>query len=234
MGDGPGTGDEAVNPVPRAEPPPVRPRPHPRFARAYLDLAPVADERGGRDHRRRLLAGLSGVVVEVGAGHGGNFAHYPPSVTSVVAVEPEPTLRRHALAAASDAPVPVRVLDGVADALPVADGSADAAVFSLVLCSVPDQRRALREARRVLRPGGTLALYEHVRSPRPVLALLEDVVTPLWSRLAAGCHPNRDTLAAVTGEDFVLRQVERFRFKPNRGVPRAEHVLAWAIRPPVG
>jgi SAM-dependent methyltransferase len=223
-----------VTPVPPADPAHPRPRAHPRFARAYVDLAPVADERGGRDHRRRLLAGLAGVVVEVGAGHGGNFPHYPPAVTSVVAVEPEPTLRDHASAAAAHAPVPVRVVDGVADALPLADGSADAVVFSLVLCSVPSQRSALREARRVLRPGGTLALYEHVRSTRPVVGILEDVVAPLWSLLAAGCHPNRDTLTAVTAEGFELRQVERFRFSPNRGLPRTEHLLAWARRPATG
>jgi SAM-dependent methyltransferase len=205
---------------------------HPRFARAYIALAAVADARGSLGHRQRLLAGVSGRVVEVGAGHGGNFSLYPPAVTSVLAVEPEPTLRSSAVAAAGDAPVPVTVVDATAEALPAEDGSVDAVVFSLVLCSVPSVPVALAEARRVLRPGGALVAYEHVRSANPVVARLEDLVAPLWSRLAAGCHPNRDTARAIVDAGFAVDDLDRFPFSPQRGVPATAHVLVHATRPP--
>jgi ubiquinone/menaquinone biosynthesis C-methylase UbiE len=95
-------------------------------------------------------------VVELGAGHGLNFPHYPAEVTEVIAVEPEPTLRVQATGAAASAPVPIRVIAGVADRLPLEDQSVNAAVASLVLCSVPDQDQALAELRRVVRRGGEL------------------------------------------------------------------------------
>ena len=136
--------------------------PRPRFARMYLKAAARADRRGATQHRRALLRDLTGRVLEVGAGNGLNFAHYPPTVTEVVAIEPEPTLRAIAQQAAAGAPVPVTVRAGTADALALADGEMDAAVASLVLCSVPDQARALAELHRVLRPGAELRFYEHV------------------------------------------------------------------------
>ena len=140
--------------------------PHPRFARLYPGVAARADRRGAAGHRRRLLHGLAGRVVEVGAGDGRNFGHYPPTVTAVVAIEPEPTLRALAAEAAREAAVPVTVIPGFADELPFADGEFDAAVASLVLCSVPDQARALSELRRVLRANGELRFYEHVIARR--------------------------------------------------------------------
>jgi SAM-dependent methyltransferase len=155
----------------------------PRFARMYLRTSKNAEARGATEHRRRLLDGLHGTVLELGAGHGLNFPHYPAEVSEVIAIEPEPTLRARATEAAASAPVPVRVLAGVADELPVADESVDAAVTSLVLCSVPDQRRALAELRRVLRPGGELRFYEHV-IPRcqPERLLLQPPTTAACGR----------------------------------------------------
>src|SRR4051812_18713873 len=125
---------------------------HPLFARLYARMTAKPDPEADAN-RREMLDGLSGRVIEVGAGNGLNFRHYPATVAEVVAVEPEPYLRERATAAAAEAPVPVRVVAGVADALPAGDGEFDAAVASLVLCSVPDQPRALGEIRRVLRPG---------------------------------------------------------------------------------
>ena len=120
-------------------------------------MSAEADERGiTEETRRRLVAGLAGRVVEVGAGNGRMFAHYPGSVAEVVAVEPDDTLRALAERAAAHAPVPVRVVDGDADHLPLPDAAADAVVTSLVLCSVPDQASALAEILRVLRRGGEL------------------------------------------------------------------------------
>ena len=202
----------------------------PRFARMYLRSAPSAEERGATDHRRRLLEGLSGTVVEVGAGHGLNFAHYPPDVTEVIAIEPEPTLRSQAETAAEQAAVPIRVLGGVADELPLADASADAAVASLVLCSVPDQQHALTEIRRVLRPGGELRFYEHVIprcQPRRLLLQALDR-SGLWPAIAGGCHPARDTTEAIMEAGFAIEQIERFGFSAARFEPLIPHILGTA------
>ncbi|HET9944230.1 MAG TPA: class I SAM-dependent methyltransferase [Actinomycetes bacterium] len=206
-------------------------RPNERFARAYIRVAPKAEARGATAHRRRLLADLAGVVCEVGAGSGLNFAHYPETVTHVVAVEPEPMLREHARRVAVAAPVPVDVVDGTADALPVADLGCDAVVLSLVMCTVPDPAATLAEVRRVLRPGGQVRFYEHVRSAHRVVAVAEDAVAPLWARLAGGCHVNRDPVASLSAAGFDVVDVHRFGFSGQRGVPPTAHVIGRAVRP---
>ncbi len=207
---------------------------HPWFARAWLRLAPRMDRSATtREHRAALLAGLSGRVCEVGAGSGSNFAHYPSSVTEVLAVEPEPLLRAAAqrtagrIAAGGAGPA-ITVVGGTAEQLPAADGSFDAVVASLVLCSVDDQRRALGEMHRVLRPRGELVLYEHVRSARPAMAFAQDCVTPLWARLAGGCHPGRDTLRAVEAAGFDVVRARSIVFPQQP--PGLPHVLATAVR----
>jgi SAM-dependent methyltransferase len=207
-------------------------RPRPRFARMYLKLGDRMDKRGAAEHRRRLLDGVSGTVVELGAGHGLNFAHYPEDVTQVLAVEPEPTLRGAAEAAAASASVPIRVLPGVADELPLDDASADAAVASLVLCSVPDQDRALAELRRVVRPGGELRFYEHViarRQPKKLLLQVADR-SGLWPAIAGGCHPARDTTAAIERAGFEITAIDRFPFAASRFEPSVPHILGRARR----
>jgi SAM-dependent methyltransferase len=185
---------------------------HPRFARAYEWISRWEDEHGGIENRRRLLAPLTGTVVEVGAGNGRNFAHYPPAVTLVVAVEPEARLREHATRRAESAAVPVTVVPGRAERLPGGDGEYNGAVLSLVLCSIADPAAALGEVRRVLRPGGSLRFYEHVRSQRRLTALVEDAVTPVWSRLAGGCHLNRDTATTIRAAGFEIVELDRFAF----------------------
>ena len=201
---------------------------HPGFARAFAGAVGTMDQRGAAQHRRELVSAARGTVVEVGSGTGANFAHYPATVERVVAVEPEPELRELSIAAARAAPVPVTVLDGVAESLPLADDSADTVVASLVLCSVADQRAAIAECLRVLRPDGALLFYEHVRSSHGVLAVAEDLLTPLWSRLAGGCHPNRDTVAALQEGGFEIVRVDRFGFAPLPLNPRLAHVLGSA------
>ena len=207
-------------------------RRHPVFARVYTWIAPGAERAGTAEHRGRLLAGLAGRVVEVGAGPGLNFSHYPPEVTEVVAVEPEPYLRDRAVEAAARSTAAVTILDGTAESLPVGDASCDAAVCSLVLCSVPDQAAALAELRRVLRPGGELRFYEHVADrDDPRWARRQRSVDPLWTRLAGGCHLTRDTEQAIAAAGFEVTDVDHFRFEPARAAKLvAPHILGRAVR----
>ncbi|CAA9525518.1 MAG: hypothetical protein AVDCRST_MAG79-484 [uncultured Thermoleophilia bacterium] len=150
----------------------------------------------------------------------------------MLAVEPEPYLRRHAERAAAAAPVPIRVVAARAESLPAADGSFDAGVVSLVLCSVAEPDRALRELHRVVRPGGELRAFEHVRSGHPLGARVQDALDPVWSRLAGGCHAGRDTTAAIVEAGFRLEDLRRFRFPPGVPTPTTPHVRVRARRPP--
>jgi ubiquinone/menaquinone biosynthesis C-methylase UbiE len=205
---------------------------HPLFARLYPRLSQSMERNGVGDHRDRLLAGVRGRVIEVGAGNGLNFEHYPATVTEVLATEPEPHLRRLAAEAARSAPVPVRVVAGRAERLPAEDGSRDVAVLSLVLCSVRDQRLALAEVSRVLRPGGEIRFYEHVVSARPVVALLQrGLDATVWPRLVGGCHLARDTRRSIEEAGFVL---DRCEFVAIRGEPAGgltPHLLGAAHKP---
>ena len=205
---------------------------HPVFARWYAWTASAMERHGADVHRRRLLAGIAGRVVEVGAGTGANFAYYPSAVPEVVAVEPEPRLRDLAERAAAAAPVPVTVLDGVADRLPAGDAAFDAAVVSLVLCSVPDQAAALGELHRVLRPGGRLHFWEHVRADGGALARVQRVMdATVWPAVGGGCHAGRDTAAAIAAAGFTVERLERFRFPETQvPMPTAPQILGTAVR----
>jgi SAM-dependent methyltransferase len=200
---------------------------HPRFAKAYARVSVAAERRGIAAHRDRLLAELHGRVVELGAGNGLNFARYPVAVSQVVAVEPDDHLRSLAVEAAARAPVPVHVVSGDAQRLPLEGGCCDAAVASLVLCSVPDLQAALAETWRVLRSGGELRFYEHVRSARSVYGFAEDLITPLWSRIAGGCHLNRDTGGALRTAGFDVEELDSFLFSPSPLLSQA-HILGRA------
>ena len=205
---------------------------HPLFARLYDRLSGRAEEEGQDEHRRELLAGLAGRVIEVGAGNGLNFKHYPAAVSEVLAVEPESYLRERARATAHKAAVAVRVVDGVADALPAEEASMDAGVASLVLCSVPDQQRALRELLRVIRPGGELRFYEHVLAASPRLARFQKAATVVWPLFAGGCHPDRNTGEAITRAGFTIESCRRFSFRPMLvEAPVSPRILGVARRP---
>jgi ubiquinone/menaquinone biosynthesis C-methylase UbiE len=192
---------------------------HPLFARFYARTS-LLMERGVRAHRGRLLDGLSGRVVEVGAGNGLNFPHYPATVTEVIAVEPEPQLRALAQTQADQAAVPIKIVDGLADSLPVDDAACDAAVASLVLCSVPDQDRALAEIRRVLKPGGQLRFFEHVHAAAPGRRRLQKALdaTGIWPFFGGGCHCGRDTQAAIKRAGFLINQIDQLT-AADTGVP---------------
>jgi SAM-dependent methyltransferase len=207
---------------------------HPLFARYYARVSVAAESRAGMAGvRERLLAGVSGRVIEIGAGNGLNFAHYPGTVSEVVAIEPERTLRRLAVDAALRAGVPVDVVPGAAEALPVKSEAFDAVVVSLVLCSVRDLPRALAEIRRVLRPGGAVRFFEHGRGGGQAMRLTQRALDrTVWPPLSGGCHLSRDPIAALREAGFELgpyRQVSM----PEKGpkLPSSYCVLGTAWRP---
>jgi SAM-dependent methyltransferase len=186
-------------------------RDHPLFAAVYdRAMAPV-EHAGLGEHRRRLLAAAKGRVLELGAGTGANLRWYS-GVESVTVLEPDAAMRRHLLARLAEATVPVEVLG---DALPTAfdDGAFDTVVTTLVLCTVPDPARTLAEIRRVLAPGGAFLFLEHIRAPGWT-GRVQRVARPLWAVAAAGCHPDRDTVGAITAAGFSIDDLERFRM-PN-------------------
>jgi ubiquinone/menaquinone biosynthesis C-methylase UbiE len=208
------------------------PRSHPVFARVYEKVAEIAERRGGAEHRERLLAGLSGQVIEVGAGSGANFAHYPPTVSEVIAVEPERYLRERAQRAAAQAPVSVSVVDGGADHLPGEAESFDAGVAALVLCTAPYQQRALAELFRVIRPGGELRFYEHIVADRKWEARYQRFAdATFWPHVAGGCHLARDTRTGIEQAGFVIETCDRFPFSPAPFIPPDPHILGMARRP---
>ncbi len=201
---------------------------HPRFARAYERISADSERRGTARYRDKVLAGLAGRVIEVGAGNGMNFGHYPHTVAEVVAVEPENHLRALAEQAAARAPVTISVTAGHADDLPFGDDEFDAAVASLVLCSVTDPRRSLAELRRVLRSGGELRFFEHVRSASAPIGMLQDMITPAWSRAGGGCHLNRDIAADIKSARFDIETVDRFSYRPLQFMPPHAHIIGTA------
>lgn len=165
------------------------------------------------ERRAQLLEHLGGEVLDVGAGTGANLRHFGRA-DHVIAVEPDPAMRRRLISRLPDARVPVEVVDAAAESLPFDGARFDAVVYTLVLCTVSDPSRALSEARRVLKPGGRLIVFEHVRGSGR-LARWQDRVTPLWSRLFAGCHPNRDTRTAIEGAGFTFERVEELQPLPS-------------------
>jgi SAM-dependent methyltransferase len=215
-------------PIP-SQPPAPRPVDHPLCARLYARQSEQAERLGLAARRTQLLDGLTGRVIEIGADNGLNFSHYPASVTEVVATEPERHLRALAERTAPGAPVPVTVVDALAENLPWPDGAFDAAVASLVLCSVENVQAALAELRRVLRPGGELRFFEHVASPRPTARAVQraaDVI--VWPRLSGGCHLARETDRLIEAAGFAIESCERFTFRIPPLDPPKTHVLGVA------
>jgi ubiquinone/menaquinone biosynthesis C-methylase UbiE len=126
--------------------------------------------------------------------------------------------------------VPIEVVDGTADQLPAGEGTFDAAIASLVLCSVPDVPAALAEIRRVLRPGGQLRFFEHVRADTAGLARVQRVLdATVWPTFAGGCHPDRDTRAAIEAAGFTIERIDRLRVPDTRiPMPASPHILGIA------
>ena len=156
-----------------------------------------------QEWRHELLAGLSGEVIDVGAGTGANVIHYPSAVTGVMLAEPDPFMRAKLVPRVTSR---CAVIDAPVERLPFDAGRFDAVVCTLVLCSVADQGVALREMHRVLRPGGRLVFLEHVASRERGRYLLQRGLDPLWQRIAGNCHLTRDTGAAIRAAGFVVEE----------------------------
>lgn len=186
-------------------------REHPVFACFYEAMSWPAEWLGAKSGmnrmRSRLVARLGGRILEVGAGNGMNFIHYAGGA-EVVGIEPDWEMLRRAIARAHGARARVSLVAADGEALPFASGSFDAVVSCLVLCTVPDARRALSEMRRVLKPSGELHFVEHVRARRGWLASIQDALDPAWARVFAGCHPNRDTKSAIEAAGFRIEKMK--------------------------
>jgi SAM-dependent methyltransferase len=182
---------------------PKRPK-HPFFARIYDPLLAKPAERWEGRFREELCATARGLVLEIGAGTGMNFPYYAKA-RRVVATEPEGTMLKRAAGKRAAASVPVVLMAAAAERLPFADTTFDTVICSLVLCTVANQTEALRELRRILKPGGTLRLFEHVRSTSPRAARWQDRLARPWGVFGGGCHPNRDTLGELTRHGFSVR-----------------------------
>jgi ubiquinone/menaquinone biosynthesis C-methylase UbiE len=195
------------------------------FALTYDRQIAKAEAAGLRDMRRRLLAGAAGQVIEVGAGTGANLPLYGPGVESLTVTEPQvPMLRRLERRVREHAPAApaVKVLRAPAEDLPFDDGSFDVAVCTLVLCGVDDQPRAVRELRRVLRPGGKLLFLEHVRSDDAARARQQDRMNWL-NRIVVCCDCNRATLGTIKQAGFAVTELE------HTALPKAPNFVSPAI-----
>jgi len=178
------------------------------FALTYDRMGAKTEAAGLGALREGLLAGASGRVLEIGGGTGANLPYYGAAVESLTITEPEPPmLRRLERRVREHAPL-ANVLRAPAEDMPFEDDSFDTAVSTLVLCGVDDQPRALRELRRVLRPGGRLMFIEHVRSDEPRLARRQDRMNGL-NRFVVRCECNRPTLDSIRAEGFEVTQLER-------------------------
>jgi ubiquinone/menaquinone biosynthesis C-methylase UbiE len=195
------------------------------FAATYDPLSAGGEKKGIGAARRELLRGARGRVLEIGAGTGLNVEHYPAG-TELVLTEPEEHMAKRLRARAGSAQV---VAAGAGD-LPFPDQSFDTVVSTLVLCTVPDVPAALREVRRVLRPGGRLLFLEHVRAePGSSLERWQDRLNRPWRAVACGCNCNRDLLGVLAAEAYTVDEVERpvWAFAP----PIVRPIVIGAARP---
>jgi ubiquinone/menaquinone biosynthesis C-methylase UbiE len=174
------------------------------FAFGYDRFLSVAEQAGLRDMRRELLAEASGRTLEVGAGTGLNFEHYPEAVTELVLSEPD----RFMAAKLRDKHPQATLVEAPAEKLPFEDDSFDTVALTLVLCTVPDPAGALAEVARVLKPGGQFLFLEHVRAKEPRLARWQDRLHGPWYLFGDGCHCNRDTLATLEASPLSVERAE--------------------------
>lgn len=179
------------------------------FGRLYDPAMELPENLGLRRLREETLRGVHGRVLELGIGTGRNLPLYPSAVERLFGIDPDEVMLGRAEKRARRLPFPAELLLASAEELPFDDGSFDAVVSTLVFCTVPDPPKALGEVRRVLKRGGEFRLLEHVRMGHKPVAWLQERATPLWKRVAGGCHLDRDILAAVREAGFEVERVER-------------------------
>src|SRR5436189_4366284 len=202
---------------------------HPRFAAFYERYANLGTERRLTDPLRQETAGQAyGVVLEVGAGTGLNFSWYQPEqVERVEAIEPDAAMLAYARPRVRQAAVPITLTQASTEALPFPAATFDSVVVTLVFCSVRDPARGMREIKRVLKPQGTLFMFEHVRSQRSVMAYLQDAIVPLTTRLFGQCHWNRDTERVVREAGFEIAHLRHV----GGSLDLSPHLVLQAGRP---
>lgn len=166
--------------------------------------------------RHRTIGAARGRVLELGVGSGINLPLYGGAVASVLGVEPSPALLRMAAGRAASATVPIKLVEASAEALPVETASFDTVVTTWTLCTVPEVVIALREARRALKPGGTLLFVEHGRAPEPAVARWQDRLDRPWGLIAGGCHINRRIDALISEAGFGVARLDHDRMPGPR------------------
>lgn len=179
------------------------------FAALYDRGLKATEENGLREMRRQVLADARGRTIDLGAGTGANLGLFPEAVTELVLAEPDPHMAKQLRQRLAESDERGEISEAPAQDLPFEDDSFDTAVFTLVLCTVPDPEASLAEAIRVLRPGGKLLFVEHVRAEEQDLARWQDRLEKPWRFLADGCHCNRDTVAAIEASPLTLERVEK-------------------------
>ncbi len=179
------------------------------FARTY-DRMLAAAERGELGRRRaEVVAGVSGRTLELGAGTGLNLAHYPEAVTDLVLTEPFAPMAAQLRENLANSAWEAEVIEAPAEVLPFDNNSFDSVLVTLVLCTVDDQAAALTEVARVLKPGGSLHFFEHVRADSKGLARAQDIFHSPWFAIGHGCHCNRDTAAALERSQLEVTRLQR-------------------------
>ncbi len=198
----------------------------------FSPLLSMAD-RALAGARAELLQQAEGRVLELGIGSGCSLRYYTASVTELVGLEPSEALLtqcRKRLEQVPEAP-PTKLLEGDAESLPWQDDCFDAVVAFLVFCTIADPARAAREMRRVLRPGGRLIFFEHVRAPEAKLARWQENLNPIWSRMACGCQLNRDTRQCFEQAGFDMSAVQVHRH-PDIPLPLVKPVIEGVVSAP--
>jgi SAM-dependent methyltransferase len=181
-----------------------------------IDLAMRSREVSSQ--RERLIPRASGLVLEVGAGSGLNLPYYPTGVTRVVALDPSLPLWRLASGRVSRARIPVQFVVGSGERIPVRDAAVDTAVLAWTLCSIPDPAAALTELHRILKPAGQLLFVEHGQAPDASVRRWQERLTPLWGRVAGGCHLDRPIDRLIREAGFSVDELEaRYVGRPRMG-----------------
>ncbi len=190
---------------------------HKWFAAIYDRMMASGERSFMRDVREEIVGGARGRVLEIGAGTGANFPYYNDHAEEIFATEPDPYMLQRAKRRAEKVGRPIELRQASAEHLPFEDASFDTVVSTLVMCTVGDLLRALSEVRRVLKPSGELRMYEHVRYEHAFGAFWQDMITPVWRWVAAGCHPNRDVVSFVREAGFEFERLELT--KPHPPIP---------------